>query len=145
MKIRRNDIIKIATSKYKLLGEPPIEKIDYDKWVNFIEAHKDYFVWYEDTLEGIDTKQNIDKVPENFKDRVLHTLNKIRVYGSNKIVKRPYDFIITYSTSDGMITISIEKKMVKEIAEILLEMAEYLEGKLIINGTKILNNIEQLE
>jgi hypothetical protein len=87
----------------------------------------------------------MDKVPDWAKERVLYSLDKKNAYSTNKIIKNPYDFVVIYSTSDGMITISIEKKMSKEIAKILLEMAEYLEGKLIINGTKILDNIEQLE
>ena len=44
-----------------------------------------------------------------------------------------------------MITINIEKRMTKEVAEILLEMAKYLDGKLIINGNKELESIEQLD
>jgi len=144
MKIKRSNYIEIATSKYKL-NEIPSKRIDYDKWIEFIEAHKDYFIWYEDTPDGIDAKENIDKVPEGFKDRVIHSLNKVSAYSTNKIVKMAYDFIVTYRTTGGTVSVSIERKMTKEIAEILLKMAKFLEGKVIVSGTKVLENIEQLE
>jgi hypothetical protein len=145
MKIRRSDIIKIATSKYKQLGEPPQKRIDYNKWIEFIENHKDYFIWYEDTPDGIGTKKNIDKVPEWAREGTLKRLNKLCAYSTNKIVKRPYDFIVDYGINDGMVRINIERKMTKPIAEILLKMAEFLDGKLLVGGTKELENIEQLE
>ena len=144
MKIKRSNYIEIATSTYKL-NEVPSKRIDYDKWTKFIESHKDYFIWYEDTPNGIDAKENIDKVPEGFKDRVIHSLNKVSAYSTNKIVKRSYDFIVTYRTESGTISISIEKSMTKEIAEILLKMAKFLDGKVIVSGTEILEDIEQLE
>lgn len=145
MKIGRSDIIKIATSKYKLLGEQPIKKIDYNKWVKFIEAHKDYFVWYEDTPDGIDAKQNIDKVPDWAREGTLKRLNKLCAYSTNKVEKKTYDFIVDYGINDGMVRINIERKMTRLIAEILLEMAKFLDGKIIINGTEILENTDQLE
>lgn len=40
--------------------------------------------------------------------------------------------------------IDIEKKISKEIAIVLLEMAKFLDGKVIINNTKVLENIDQL-
>ena len=143
MKIRRSNIIAIATSKYKLLGERPVEKIDYSKWVKFIEAHKNYFIWYEDTPDGIYQKENIDKIPENFKEKILYSLNKISAYSTDKIVKRPYDFIVAYN--EGIVRVTIERKMTKQIAEVLLKMADFLGGKVVVDGNKVLENIEQLE
>jgi len=35
--------------------------------------------------------------------------------------------------------------MTKDVAKILLEMVKYVDGKLIIDGIKELENIEQLE
>lgn len=46
MKIGRNDNIKIVGMKSDLKSNS-IEKIDYLKWIEFIEFNKDYFVWYE--------------------------------------------------------------------------------------------------
>jgi hypothetical protein len=145
MKIKSRDIIKIATSKYKLLGEPPAERINYNEWVKFIEAHKDYFVWYEDTPDGIYQKENFDEIPENFKADVLYLLNKIRAYSTNKIVKKPYYLVVAYNSTYGMVTVTIERKMTKQIAEIVLKMADFLGGKVVVNGNKILESIEDLE
>lgn len=145
IKIGRSSFINIAKDKFKLLGEKPKEQIDYEKWVEFINDHDDDFIWYENTEDGKYRLENMDKVPDWAKESILYKLNKTNAYSTNKIAKNPSDLVITYSTNDGMITINIEKKMTKEVAEILLEMAKFVEGKLIIGGNKILENIEQLD
>lgn len=75
---------------------------------------------------------------------MIYKLNKTNAYSTNKLAKNPSDLVAIYSTNDGMITINIEKKLTKEVAEILLDMANFVEGKLIVGGNKILENIEQL-
>lgn len=87
--------------------------------------------------------ENITKVPDWAKERVLYNLNKTTVYSTNKIVENQHDLVVRY-LENGSIKIDIEKKMKKEVAKILLEMANYLEGELIINERKKLENIEQL-
>jgi hypothetical protein len=145
IKVGRSDIIKIAKEKHTLLGGSYNEKISYKKWIEFIENHKDYFMWYEDTEDGKNALKNIDKVPEWAKTGLAYRLNKTNVYSTNKIVKQSFDLILRYFDDEGIVKIDIEKKMSKEIAEILLRMAEYLNGKLIINGTKELLSVEQLD
>jgi hypothetical protein len=145
IRIDRNDSIVIANKKYDRLCEVPKGHIDYDKWVDFIETHKDYFVWYEDTPNGIDAKKNIDKVPDWARERVLYYTNRTNAYSTDKVVKNPSDFIVKFIETNCYISIIIERYMTKNIAKILFEMADYLEGKVIINGNKILESIEQLE
>ena len=145
IKIGRNDSVVIANGKYDRLSEVPEGHIDYDKWINFINLHKDYFIWYEDTPNGVNAKENIDKVSDWARERVLYLINKTNAYSTDKIVKNPSDFIVKFDKVSNCIWISIEKKMTKEIAEILLEMANFLDGKVIINGDKLLESIEQLE
>ncbi len=144
IKIGRNSFINIAKDKFKLLGEKPKEKINYNKWVEFINDH-DVFIWFEDTDQGKRVKERIDEFSEKAKKAVIYSLNKTNAYSTNKIAKNPSDLVVIYSTNEGMITINIEKRMTKEVAEILLEMAKYLDGKLIINGNKELESIEQLD
>jgi hypothetical protein len=144
IKIGRNDIISIAKEKYKLSGEVPKDRINYEKWVDFIDTHKDYFLWYEDTEDGKNTLINIDNIPNWAKNGVLQRLSKTNAYSTNKIVKHQFDFVVRYFSTEGIVKIDIEKKMTKEIAIVLFEMAKFLDGKLIINGTKELENIEQL-
>jgi predicted transcriptional regulator len=144
IKIGRNSFINIAKDKFKLLGEKPKERIDYNKWVEFINNHNDDFIWYEDTEQGKRVKERIDEFSEKAKKAVLYSLDKTNAYSTKKIAKNPSDLVVTYSTNEEMITINIEKKMTKDVAEILLEMAKFVDGKLIIGGNKELENIEQL-
>lgn len=142
IKIDRNDIIYIT--KRKSLEEPINEKINYQKWVDFIERHTDYFLWYENTEDGKKNLLNIDKVPDWAKKGLLKRLNKTNAYSTKKIASQQFDLIIRYFIDEGTIKIDIEKKITKEIAIILLEMAKFLDGKIIINDTDELENIEQL-
>jgi len=143
MKIKRNNYIEITPSKYKT--EEPIQKINYDKWIEFIETNKDYFVWYEDTEDGKYRLENLNKVPDWAKEGVIYSLNKTNAYSTDKIVQQPSDLIVRYFKDKGIVKIDIEKTMTKEVAEILLEMAKFLGGKIIIGGTKELESIEQLD
>lgn len=64
IKIGRSDILYIAQSQFKSTLEEPTGNFDYNKWVDFIESHKDYFIWYEDTEDGTYRKNNMDNVPD---------------------------------------------------------------------------------
>lgn len=143
MKIHRNDSIKflfnVSDSKSNTHG-----KLNYNNWVEFIENQKDYFVWYEETDDGKEVLLNIGKVPEWALEGVNYNLNRTMVYSTNKIVKKPQDFIMRWFLDEEIVKVDIEKKMTKDVAKILLEMSTFLNGKLIINGTKELENIEQL-
>lgn len=143
MKIKRNNYIEITPSKYNT--EEPIQKINYDKWIEFIETNKDYFVWYEDTEDGKYRLENLNKVPDWAKEGVIYSLNKTNAYSTDKIVQQPSDLIVRYFKDKGIVKIDIEKTMTKEVAEILLEMAKFLGGKIIIGGTRELESIEQLD
>ena len=108
---------KIKIGRYSFVNITKNGDIDYKKWIDFIESHKDYFIWYEDTEDGIYRKNNMDKVPNDFKEGILYKLNKTNVYCT--------------------------KKITKPIAEILLEMANYLEAKIIIDDKKEFISLEQ--
>lgn len=72
-------------------SSPIIQKmgdiIDYPKWVEYIESNSDYFIWYENTEDGISVAQQLDKVPEWAKEGILYTLNRKVAYSTNKIVQ----------------------------------------------------------
>ncbi|MBJ2124824.1 hypothetical protein [Flavobacterium sp. IB48] len=136
IKIKKNDIIAILKDSK--------EKISYEKWVDFIESNKEYFIWYENTEEGRKTLLNINQVPDWAKQGLLQRLNKTNAYSTNKIVAHPFDFIVRYFSEEGIVRIDIEKKMTKELLSILLEMAVFLNGKLVINGIEEIENIDQL-
>ncbi|CCY12145.1 uncharacterized protein BN460_00270 [Porphyromonas sp. CAG:1061] len=143
--IKRGDIIEIVGAKYVFPKERPIGCLEYNKWLEFIKDNKDLFVWYEDTEDGVYRKNNLDEVPQWALKTVLDSLNRTIVYGTSKIVRSCHDLIIKYDHLDGIVSISIEKKMTKEVASILLRMARSIGGKLVINGTYELECIEQLE
>lgn len=143
MTIGKNDIIKIVPKKSELHSNS-LKKINYEMWVEFIEDFGDYFIWYENTEQGTKLGKSLDEVPEWAKEGVLYRLNKSNAYSTSKIVKNPYDFIVRYFNDEGIIKIDIENNMTKQIAEILIEMTEYLDGELIINGIEELNNIKDL-
>ena len=134
MRIGRNNFINIKGNN---------EQIDFQKWIAFIETHKDYFIWYEDTEEGKEVLKNIDEIPEDFKSRVSYSLSKTNAYYTKKLSKNFGDCIVKYAINE--VSVSLEKKITKPIAEILLEMANYLEAKIIIDDKKEFISLEQLE
>ena len=77
IKIGRNSFINIMRK----------DNVNYQKWIAFIETHKDYFIWYEDTEEGKEVLKNIDEIPEDFKSRVSYSLSKTNAYCTKKLSK----------------------------------------------------------
>ena len=134
--------IKIGRNSFIIIQKEN-ENIDYQKWIIFIENHKDYFIWYEDTEEGKEVLKNIDEIPEDFKSRVSYSLSKTNAYCTKKLSKNFGDCIVKYAINE--VSVSLEKKITKPIAEILLEMANYLEAKIIIDDKKEFISLEQLE
>ena len=87
-----------------------MDKLSYKKWVEFIETHKNYYTWYEDTEDGIQLKNNIDKIPENFKEGVLLKLNKQQALAEFNKEKGYYNIIIDYHRDYGKISTTFQKK-----------------------------------
>ena len=51
MNINKIKDLYIAKNKIDFLVDID-EKLDYFKWATYIDAHKDYFIWDEDTSIG---------------------------------------------------------------------------------------------
>ena len=134
---------KIKIGRYSFVNITKDGDIDYKKWIDFIESHKDYFIWYEDTEEGKKIRERIDDFSPRVKEAVLYKLNKTNVYCTKKLSKNFGDCIVKYAINE--VSVSLEKKITKPIAEILLEMANYLEAKIIIDDKKEFISLEQLE
>lgn len=135
LKVGRNSFIKIKKEE---------ENIDYKKWIIFIENHKNYFVWYEDTDDGKKVAERLDEFSDRIRGGVLYKLNKTNVYSTKELSKNSWDCIISYNTEKD-ISVHLEKKITKKIAKILLDMANFLDAKIIVNGNKELESTEQLE
>ena len=134
---------KIKIGRYSFVNITKDGDIDYKKWIDFIESHKDYFIWYEDTEEGKKIRERIDEFSKRVKEGVLYKLNKTNAYCTKKLSKNFGDCIVKYAINE--VSVSLEKKITKPIAEILLEMANYLEAKIIIDDKKEFISLEQLE
>ena len=134
IKIGRNSFINIMRK----------DNVNYQKWVTFIENHKSYFIWYEDTEEGKKKRERIDEFSQRVKEGVLYKLSKTNVYCTKKLSENSWDCIISYNIENN-ISVHLEKKITKSIAEILLEMADYLEAKIIIDEKNEFVSLEQLE
>lgn len=136
----------IAKEKFNNINKIE-KKLDYKKWVEFIDNRKDYFIWYEDTESGIYLKNNMDKVPEWAKEKALRSLNKTNSYAEFNKKKGYYEISVCFNEELNVISTSFQKKITIKHLKILLEMANYLDALLLNNGTQIIDEkvIEDLE
>ena len=135
--------IKIGRNSFIIIKKED-KNIDYQKWIIFIENHKNFFIWYEDTEDGKKVMERIDEFSDRIKRGILYKLNRTNVYCTKELSKNSWDCIISYNTENN-ISVHLEKKITKKIAEILLKMANYLEAKIIIDDKKEFISLEQLE
>ena len=135
--------IKIGRNSFIIIQKED-KNIDYQKWIIFIENHKNFFIWYEDTEDGKKVMERIDEFSDRIKRGILYKLNRTNVYCTKELSKNSWDCIISYNTENN-ISVHLEKKITKKIAEILLKMANYLEAKIIIDDKKEFISSEQLE
>ena len=134
LKIGRNSFIYIR----KTSGT-----ISYRKWVEYIEQNREYFIWYENTTKGQTIQKKVDEFSEDIRPAILYMLNKSNVYCTNKLSKNYWDCVVTYINS-GELSVSLEKRISKKIAAKLLEMAEYLDAKSVIDEKYLFESVDQL-
>lgn len=139
MKFTRNDIFAIAKEPYELGEYNSNSKIEYLKWVDFIDNHPEEFIWNENTNSGRETLANIDKVPDNFKERVLISLNKGACYKEYDHKKKYYNINIGYNFIDNRVSIGFERTPKLEDLKIFVEMAKHLDALLLKDGTEIID------
>jgi hypothetical protein len=139
MKFARNDIFSIAKKPYELGGNKSNRKVEYLKWVEFIDNHTDEFTWNEYTQSGKDTLLNIDKVPENFRERVLASLNKSTCYKEFNEKKGYYNINLGFNFEDNIVSIGFERTPKLEDLKIFVEMAKHLDALLLKDGTEIID------
>ena len=114
-------------------------KLSYHKWIEYIDNHQDYFVWYEDTEDGIHIKNNIDKVPDDFIGKTLLSLNKRKALAEFNNKKGYYEVVIGFNDELGTISTTFMKRIKKEHLRRLLDLANYPDALLLNNGTKIMD------
>jgi hypothetical protein len=137
----------IANSPFDFLDDSNLKELNYEKWVDYIDTHQDYFTWEENTINGIFLKENINKVPEKVRKDVLSGLNKIRCNAEYNNKKKYYDIVVIFHKKLKRIVISFERKVKTDDLKLFLDMANYLDAYLLNNGTEIIDEkvIESLE
>jgi len=128
----------IATEKYdhRMNFKEPVS---YNKWVEYIENNKDYFVWTEDTEKGKKISANIDQISEVIREGVLRTLNKRQACAEYNERKGYHEVLVTYIDKFGKISTTFMKRINRKHLQILLDMATYLDALLLNNGRQIIN------
>ncbi|MBC8054609.1 MAG: hypothetical protein H7Y13_16235 [Sphingobacteriaceae bacterium] len=115
------------------------ERMNYDKWVDFVDRYPDQFIWNENTQQGIETLASIDKVPEGFKHRVLASLNKVTCFSDFDGRKSLYNISCSFVLEANSVSISFKRTPRIEDLKIFLEMAKQLDALLLMDGKKILD------
>jgi hypothetical protein len=111
----------------------------YEKWIDFIDQNQSEFVWYEDTKAGKETLANIDKVPDDFKERVIAGLNKITCLKELDEKKGNYNINCSFGSVNNWVSIGFERTPKLEDLKIFVEMAKHLDALLLKDGTEIID------
>lgn len=138
MKLTKNTDFRIAKGLLKDIFAKT-EPLDSDKWIQFIDNHSNYFVWNEDTEEGKKTLENINEISADFKERVLESLNKTSCYAEFDHKNKRYDLFVGLYSSLNYIKIQFARTPKLEDLRIFVDMANYLDALLLVNGTKIID------
>ena len=112
--------------------------MDYNKWIEFIDNHPSHFIWKEKTADGIQIMKDIDNVPENFKERVLASLDKSACYKDFDKKRGFYNINISINKVDHWVSIGFERTPKLEDLRIFVEMANHLDALLLLDGTTVI-------
>jgi len=138
MKLKGSSNITIAKSVVPT-ANTVLEPLDYQKWVDFIKQNKELFIWNEQTEKGRKSLQNVKNVPDNFKKRVLASLNKKVCFSEYNNVTGNYNISVTFYDDLNWITIQFARNPKPEDLPIFIEMAAYLDAHLLMDGTTVIN------
>ncbi|MFT3681950.1 MAG: hypothetical protein QM791_16875 [Ferruginibacter sp.] len=134
MPIKSYNRISISKDTYNYQYEIK-NRIDKEKFRDFVNANKNYFNWYEETDEGKNVLANIDSFLH--KEGRLISLNQNMAMAHYKQNLGYYGLNVSFNNKFGEISINFNNsKITPDVLEILLEMAEYCEAMLLINGKK---------
>lgn len=138
MKFTKNTpLLIVKDKKYSFFHKP--SHLDYSKWVDYIDSHKNIFVWREETSLGHSIMNNINEYSPEIKIRVLRSLNKLACYFHFNPKGKHYFVNINFDPDENIIFIGFERKPNKNDLLILLDMANHLDANLLYGHTKIIN------
>lgn len=138
MKFNRNTHFYIATNVMDSVFTKT-QPLDYAKWVDFVDKNLSEFIWHEKTKSGIEAAENIDKVPEDFKERVIASLNKVRCFKEFDKKKEYYNINCGFSSANNWISIGFERTPKIADLKIFVEMANHLDALLLKDGKDIID------
>lgn len=115
------------------------QPMEYERWVDFIEKHKEEFIWKENTEDGKKSLQNINNVPEDFRDRILASLNKVVCFKEFDNYKEAYNISVSFTKSTNWISIQFARAPKLDDLKIFVEMAMHLDALLLKDGTEIID------
>ncbi len=139
MKITKNTNFRIAKGLLDNVFSKT-EPLDYDKWVQFVDNHSGYFIWNEYTEEGKKSLQNMENVPDDFKERVLASLNKVRCFAEYIDNKKLYNISVSFYEELNWITIQFAHPPKFKDLKIFVEMARHLDALLLKDGSEIIDD-----
>ena len=136
MILRGIKFISIGKEKYNIISPEKItKKIDQQKFREFINLHKDVFLWDEETVKGQKTLEIIDTF--SVKETIPMQMNQFRAYAFYKKEKGYYGLDVAWVAEWGIILVNFNNSRISVPAlEILLDMANYCEAMLLVNGQK---------
>jgi hypothetical protein len=114
------------------------QPLDREKWREFIDNNQNEFIWYEKTKSGIEALENLAQVPEDFKKRVIASLNKVSCFKEFDEKTESYNIDCSFSSANNWISIGFERTPKIEDLKIFLEMATHLDALLLKDGTEII-------
>ena len=128
----------IARNIIDFLNESNMRELDFEKWEKYIDS-QDVFTWYDDTEEGKNTLNNIDKIPDDFREAVLASFGKKSCYADFNNKKNIYNLCLIFHKKLRYIVISFNRKVTTNDLNLFLDMANYLEAYLLCNGKTIID------
>lgn len=145
MKLKRSSNITIAKSVIPT-ANTVLEPLDCQKWKDFIDYHKDYFIWNENTAEGKRTLEKINEFSERIKAKILSTLSKGVCFSEYNSATDKYNISVTFYEELNWITIQFSRSPKLDDLKIFVEMANHLDALLLVDGTVIVSeeNLNEL-
>ena len=115
--------------------EKPLNQTDWESYID----NSTEFVWKEDTVEGQKILSKIDTVPENFRDRVMASLNKVSAFAFLDSNGEKYKLNLSYNETYNWISVSFSSGPNREELQIVFNLAQSLNAHLLNNGTEIID------
>ncbi|MGP6558187.1 hypothetical protein ACT4R9_03760 [Ornithobacterium rhinotracheale] len=128
----------IASDKFGIFDKNNLKDLDYNKWRDYVNA-SDLFTWFENTEDGQEILSKIDTIPDDFKESFLSLFDYTSCYRDWNDSKSIYNIGVIFHKELKRITISFEKKVTISDLKLFLEMANYLDALLLVDGTKIID------